>query len=56
MYVHTLLLRLYEVFGARSRYFGQGQVIASHKILPDAIIYPCLKTPAFSADVLVRQI
>ena len=34
---------LYEDFGARSRYLRQGYVIASHRILWDAITYPCLR-------------
>ena len=33
---------IYEDIGARSRYLKQGQVIASHRILWDAITYSCL--------------
>ena len=34
---------IYEGFGASSWYLRQELVIASHRILCDAIIYPCLK-------------
>ena len=34
---------IYEDFGARSRYIRQGEVIASHRILWDAINNPCLR-------------
>ena len=36
---------IYEDFGTRSRYLGQGKVIASHRIQWDAITYACLRFP-----------
>ena len=35
----------FEDFGASGSYLRQGQVIASHSILWDAITYPCLRYP-----------
>ena len=37
----TLSGRMHENFGAKSRYLGHVQVIASHRILWDAITYTC---------------
>ena len=45
-YIHTYIhiyIYIYMDFGARSRYLRQRWVIASHSILWDAIIYPCLR-------------
>ena len=44
--------------GARSRYLGQRYIIASHRILWDAITYPCLRSllPVPKSSYMLRSL